>query len=82
MVQAAERAAGKYIQSTVYHAKRLIGRAYSDGLQQERAALHWPFEVVDQEGSAAISLSVDGNKKVVSPEEVAAAVLSYLKLSP
>jgi L1 cell adhesion molecule like protein len=77
--KAAERAAGKYINSTVYHSKRIIGRPYCPSLQDEKRALNWPFNVVDCDGNAAISITVDGEEKLVSPEEVAAAILSYLK---
>ena len=47
-IQAAERAASKYITGAVYHSKRLIGRPYTDDLQREREQLHWPFGVVDR----------------------------------
>ncbi|EKX54665.1 heat shock protein 70-like protein [Guillardia theta CCMP2712] len=73
------RRVGKYIHGTVYHAKRLIGRPFSQDLIEEKAALHWPFNVVDQDGNAAIGIKVEDEDKIVSPEEIAAAILSYLK---
>jgi molecular chaperone DnaK (HSP70) len=77
--KAAVRAAGKYVGSTVYDSKRIIGRPYCPVLQDEKQSLSWPFDVVDNNGNAAISVTVQGEGKVVSPEEVAAAILSYLK---
>ena len=76
---AAVRAAGKYIGSTVYDSKRIIGRPYCPVLQDEKQSLSWPFEIVDSDGNAAISISVQGEEKTVAPEEVAAAILSHLK---
>lgn len=35
----------RYISSTVYHSKRLIGRPYSDSMQAERASLNWPVRI-------------------------------------
>jgi molecular chaperone DnaK (HSP70) len=47
---------------------------------QDCKALRWPFKVVDQgEGAAGIQITVAGQPKVVTPEEVGAGVLSYLK---
>lgn len=77
--KAALRAAGKYVGSTVYDSKRIIGRPFCPVLLDEKQGLSWPFDVVDNDGNAAISISVQGEEKVVTPEEVAAAILSYLK---
>ena len=77
--KASERAAGKYLSGTIYHSKRLIGRPFCPSLEEEKNALRWPFDVVDSDGSAAIQIVVDGEEKVVSPEEVGAAILAYLK---
>ncbi len=48
---------------------------------QDAANLRWPFKVVDQGegGGAAIQITVAGEPKVVTPEEVGAGILSYLK---
>ena len=36
--KAAERASSKYLAGTVYHSKRLIGRAFCPSLKEEKAA--------------------------------------------
>uniref|UniRef100_A0A7S0MLZ7 Heat shock protein 70 n=1 Tax=Cryptomonas curvata TaxID=233186 RepID=A0A7S0MLZ7_9CRYP len=77
--KAAERAGTKYASSVIYHSKRLIGCKYGEGVLQDAANLRWPFKVVDVEGNAGIQITVGGEAKVVSPEEVGAGILSYLK---
>eukprot|EP00960_Hanusia_phi_P045994 757554-Hanusia_phi.AAC.1 len=78
--QAAERAGTKYASSVIYHSKRLIGCRYGEKVIQDAANLRWPFRVVDQgDGGAAIQITVAGQPKIVTPEEVGAGILSYLK---
>ena len=78
--KAAERAGTKYASSVIYHSKRLIGCKYGQTVVEDAKALRWPFKVVDQgEGAAGIQISVGGQAKLVTPEEVGAGVLSYLK---
>jgi heat shock protein 1/8 len=40
---------------------------------------HWPFTVVDKEGSPFIQVSYLGEDKVFSPQEISAMVLSKMK---
>ncbi|EKX48806.1 heat shock protein 70-like protein [Guillardia theta CCMP2712] len=84
--KAAERAGTKYASSVIYHSKRLIGCRYGEKVIQDAANLRWPFRVVDQvvtflqgDGGAAIQITVAGQPKIVTPEEVGAGILSYLK---
>ena len=78
--KAAERAGTKYASSVIYHSKRLIGCKYGEAVLQDAAKLRWPFKVVDQgDGGAAIEITVAGEPRMVTPEEVGAGVLSYLK---
>jgi len=78
--KAAERAGTKYASSVIYHSKRLIGNKYGEKVLQDAANLRWPFKVVEQDGGgAAIQITVAGDTKVVTPEEVGAGILSYLK---
>lgn len=78
--KAAERAGTKYASSVIYHSKRLIGCKYGEKVLQDAANLRWPFRVVDQgDGNAGIQITVAGQPKLVTPEEVGASVLSYLK---
>jgi len=77
--KAAERAGTKYASSVVYHSKRLIGCKYGEKVLQDAANLRWPFRVVDVEGGAGIQITVAGQPKTITPEEVGAGILSYLK---
>jgi len=40
---------------------------------------HWPFAVVDKEGSPFIQVEYMGEEKVFSPQEISAMVLSKMK---
>lgn len=64
---------------TLSNVKRLIGRDYKDaGVQRDSKMM--PFKVVaDSDGSAAISVAVHGQAKVLRPEEISALLLKELK---
>jgi heat shock protein 5 len=64
--------------NTVYDAKRLIGRRFTDAAVQHDMKL-WPFGVVPQEGKPMIQVEVAGAKKTFSPEEISAMVLIKMK---
>ena len=40
---------------------------------------HWPFTVVDKDGSPFIQVQYMGEEKVFSPQEISAMVLSKMK---
>ena len=40
---------------------------------------HWPFEVVDKDGSPLIKVSYLGDEKTFTPQEISAMVLSKMK---
>lgn len=65
--------------NTVYDAKRLIGRKFSDPIVQSDIKL-WPFKVVD-DGSdrPQIIVSYNGEEKKFYAEEISAMVLSHMK---
>lgn len=41
--------------------------------------VHWPFTVVDKDGSPFIQVQYQGEDKVFSPQEISAMVLSKMR---
>jgi len=65
--------------NTVFDAKRLIGRAFSDAAVTEDRA-HWPFQVVESaNGKTQIVAECKGETKTYLPEEISAMVLTKMK---
>jgi heat shock protein 5 len=64
--------------NTLFDLKRLIGRKFTDPeVQRDKKLL--PFNIVNKDGKPAVEVTVDGEIKVLTPEEVSAMVLSKLK---
>ena len=75
--QAAKRQAVTNPKNTIFSAKRLIGRKFSE---VKAIASKLPYKVVEgKNGDAAIECEVDGKPRVFAPEEIAAKVLAKLK---
>merc|ERR1712137_1108473 len=64
--------------NTVYDAKRLIGRRFTDSAVQHDMKL-WPFDLVNVEGKPLIEVEVSGAKKKFTPEEISAMILVRMK---
>eukprot|EP00179_Madagascaria_erythrocladioides_P014799 CAMPEP_0198364568 /NCGR_PEP_ID=MMETSP1450-20131203/153731_1 /TAXON_ID=753684 ORGANISM="Madagascaria erythrocladiodes, Strain CCMP3234" /NCGR_SAMPLE_ID=MMETSP1450 /ASSEMBLY_ACC=CAM_ASM_001115 /LENGTH=622 /DNA_ID=CAMNT_0044072007 /DNA_START=1 /DNA_END=1866 /DNA_ORIENTATION=+ len=65
--------------STVFDAKRLIGRKFGDATVQSDMK-HWPFKVVCRDGDKPyIEVTYKGETKAFAPEEVSAMVLVKMK---
>lgn len=64
--------------NSVFDAKRLIGRKFSDTKIQEDMK-HWPFKVVNDGGKPKISVEFKGVRKQFSPEEISSMVLTKMK---
>ncbi|WIA16291.1 hypothetical protein OEZ85_012994 [Tetradesmus obliquus] len=65
--------------NTVFDAKRMIGRHYSDPLLQEDAK-HWPFTIKQAAGDKpSIEVQFKNETKTFSPEEISAMVLTKMK---
>lgn len=64
--------------NTVFDAKRLIGRRFDDADVKKDMA-HWPFAVIDKDGSPLIEVDYLGEKKTFSPQEISAMVLTKMK---
>lgn len=65
--------------NTVFDAKRLIGRKFSDeGVKQDMK--FWPFKVVQKEGDKPfVEVDYLGETKQFAPEEISAMVLAKMK---
>lgn len=64
--------------NTVYDAKRLIGRAFSDEHVQHDIKL-WPFDVINVGDKPKIEVEYKTEKKAYFPEEISSMVLSKMK---
>jgi heat shock protein 1/8 len=64
--------------NTVYDAKRLIGREFSDPKVQELMK-HFSFKVVDRNNRPKIQVMFKEEQKEFSPEEISAMVLTKMK---
>jgi L1 cell adhesion molecule like protein len=65
--------------NTVFDAKRLIGRKFSDSIVQKDMQ-HWPFKVIRGEGDRPkIQVEWKNERKEFYPEEISAMVLSKMK---
>merc|ERR1712154_328671 len=76
---AAKSQAAMNAENTVFDAKRLIGRKFTDaGVQADMK--HWPFKVISGPGSTPIiEVEYKGEKKQFKAEEVSSMVLVKMK---
>ncbi len=75
--QAAKRQAVTNPKNTVFSAKRLIGRKYSELSDEDKKV---PYKIVPAaNGDVHIEVEVGGETKVYSPQEISAMILSKLK---
>ncbi|GMC43723.1 unnamed protein product [Saccharomyces cerevisiae] len=65
-------------QNTIFDVKRLIGLKYNDRSVQKDIK-HLPFNVVNKDGKPAVEVSVKGEKKVFTPEEISGMILGKMK---
>jgi len=66
-------------ENTVFDAKRLIGRKWSDPNSQSDMK-HWPFKVIQKEGDKpVIQVQFKGETKTFTPEEISSMVLLKMK---
>jgi heat shock 70kDa protein 1/2/6/8 len=65
--------------NTIFDAKRLIGRRFSDASVQSDMK-HFSFKVIEKDGDKPfISVMYQGEEKIFSPEEVSAMILTKMK---
>lgn len=72
------RADGARACSTVFDAKRLIGRKF-DEAEVQRDMKHYPFKLVKKGDKPVIQADVRGEKRTFTPEEISAMVLGKMK---
>jgi L1 cell adhesion molecule like protein len=66
-------------ENTIFDAKRLIGRKFSDQCIQNDMK-HWPFKVIRGDGDKPLfEVVYNGETKKFSPEEISAMVLTKMK---
>uniref|UniRef100_A0A1I8IUW7 Heat shock 70 kDa protein n=1 Tax=Macrostomum lignano TaxID=282301 RepID=A0A1I8IUW7_9PLAT len=65
-------------ENTVFDAKRLIGRKFSDETVQRDMKL-WPFKVANDGGRPKIEVQYMGERRSFYPEEISAMVLTKMK---
>jgi len=65
-------------ENTVFDVKRLIGRKYTDSTVQHDKKL-LPYDIAEKEGKPYVAVKFKGEKKVYSPEEVSAMILTKMK---
>ena len=63
-------------ENTVFDAKRLVGRRFSD---VEEDMKHWPFKVVNKNNKPFIQIQFKGETKTFSPEEISSMILLKMK---
>jgi L1 cell adhesion molecule like protein len=64
--------------NTVFDAKRLIGRKFTDSEVQSDIK-HFPFSVIDKAGKPVIKVEFKGEEKVFTPEEISSMILTKMK---
>ncbi|WYZ36601.1 hypothetical protein EsH8_II_000107 [Colletotrichum jinshuiense] len=64
--------------NTVFDAKRLIGRKFSDS-EVQADMKHFPFKVIDKNSKPHIEVEFKGETKTFTPEEISAMVLVKMR---
>ena len=64
--------------NTIYDAKRLIGRSFTDPVVEEDMKT-WPFNLVNVDGKPKMEVSYMGENKQFHPEEISAMILTKMK---
>ena len=75
---AAKSMASSNTSNTVFDAKRLIGKKFTDSSVQSDMK-HFSYDVINKEGKPFISVDFMGENKVFSPEEISSMVLIKMK---
>ncbi|CAF1266863.1 unnamed protein product [Adineta steineri] len=65
-------------ENTVFDAKRLIGRTFSDSNVQQDIK-HFPFKVIEKNSKPIIQINTGKEEKYFTPEEISAMVLGKMR---
>ncbi|CAG2234228.1 HSPA1s [Mytilus edulis] len=65
-------------ENTIFDAKRLIGRNFTDSAVQSDMK-HWPFKVINSGGKPKLQAEHKGETKTFTPEEISSMVLVKMK---
>ncbi|CAN3366796.1 heat shock protein Ssa2p [Diutina catenulata] len=76
--EAAKNQAAMNPSNTVFDAKRLIGRKFTDA-EVQGDMKHFPFKVIDKASKPAIEVEFKGETKVFTPEEISSMILTKMK---
>jgi len=76
--ESAKNQAAMNPKNTIFDAKRLIGRKFTDETVQADMKL-WPFRVVSDGGKPMIQVEYQGSTKTFSPEEISSMVLTKMR---
>merc|ERR1712072_684811 len=63
--------------NTIFDAKRLIGRNYSDSAVSDMK--HWPFRVISEVGKPKLQVEYKTEEKKFTPEEISSMILTKMK---
>merc|ERR1711963_563955 len=64
--------------NTIFDAKRLIGRNFTDSTVQSDMK-HWPFKVVNAAGKPKLEVEYKSERRSFTPEEISSMVLTKMK---
>jgi len=64
--------------NTVFDAKRLIGRKFSDA-EVQADMKHFPFKIIEKGGKPIIQVEFKGEEKTFTPEEISSMVLTKMR---
>lgn len=64
--------------NTVFDAKRLIGRKFSDA-EVQADMKHFPFKIIERGGKPVIEVEFKGETKTFTPEEISSMVLTKMR---
>ncbi|KAJ6096740.1 hypothetical protein N7486_007486 [Penicillium sp. IBT 16267x] len=64
--------------NTVFDAKRLIGRRFTDA-EVQADMKHWPFKVIEKETKPVIEVEFKGEVKQFTPEEISSMILTKMR---